>query len=740
MMENFTIICPPPNVTGELHLGHALIVAIQNFFVYSYRILGYKSYILPGFDHGGIGTQVMAMKKFGLEKKDPELFEKIREFANESKNAISNQMKILDLQADYRFEKYTFDSDHTEFVQDSFIKLYEMGLISKKKAIVNFDTILGTSISDLEVNYEERSTSLFFLQYELVGYNNQYIEVATTRPETIFADCALMVHPEDKRYLNFHAAKIPIIEKVIPILRDEYVDMNFGTGVLKVTPAHDINDWKLGKKYNLEPVNIINENGLITEDHFCNMTIIQARKKIIEELQCKSETIIQKFPINRTSGADVEYLLQEQWFLDMEKAAQLALVNFPKIEPTKWKENYIAWLKNIEPWCLSRNIIWGHKIPVWYNNSEYKVSKNSPGENWIQSTETIDTWFSSALWPLSYKKSFGIYPTDLLITAYDILFFWVARMIMLSLILDNSLPFKQVYINELIRDSKGRKMSKTKGNVLNPVEIIKKYNLDTLNFSFLSMISPNTKIKFSEDSLHESRKVITKIKSLYNYSQIRNNKGKKHEESCLIVDIYFQSRIVQLERSFRENLQNLQIHLIRQQVIDLLYEICDWLVEVDKIFHTCFSDIFQYFKKFLFPFFPDLMKEIGVEYIWSKYESQENDAFQSFKSVVTKVRHFKKSGIEVKIKNSKISPLICKLCNIEEHKNANFPYYEEMLFLNNLSPLQSELQILQKKFQKSERFFQSDIEKIDANLVFQKQQERQEILDEIKNLEAIINE
>ena len=736
MIQEFSIICPPPNVTGELHLGHALVVAVQNFFVYANRILGKNAFILPGYDHGGIGTQVTTMKKTNLTKNSPDLVNRIREFAEESKSAIKKQMEILQLQADKKYEKYTFDESHNELVKDSFIKLYEKGLIQRKHTLINFDTTIGTAVSDLEVVYKERDSKIFFINYETL--EGELVKVATTRPETIFADCALMVHPDDVRYSNLTKVRVPLTNREIPILRDNYVDMNFGTGVLKITPAHDINDWALGKKHSLQVINIINKEGNINiEDDISNplngMSVSQARKKIVEILQCESIPIKQKIPVNSSTGAVIEYLLQDQWFLDMKDAAILALEKSPIIEPQCWKENYVSWLQRIEPWCISRDIIWGHRIPVWYKDDQYKVCKDVPGEGWEQSNETLDTWFSSALWPLSYKKSFGIYPTDLLVTAYDILFFWVAKMIMMSLIIEGSLPFKSVYIHQLVRDKNGLKMSKTKGNVLNPIDIIEKHGLDTMNFALLSMLSPNTKIRFGEECLLESRKVVTKIKNLNNY--MTNRKDKL--ESFLMVDEYFRSRIIEVEKLFTQYIRDLQIHIVKQKVIELLYEICDWMVEIDKISQTCITEIYKHLKKLLFPFFPNLINSFGFENIWSNYESHDHASFTKLKSVISKIRYLKKHQIQVEIKINKMSEFICKFCNIESGNKGNFLYEGMILHLDKIEPLKKELDLLKEKQVRLERFFLNP-EKINIEFLNEKKQEIEIIKSEIKNLEAIL--
>jgi valyl-tRNA synthetase len=736
MTKDFTIICPPPNITGELHTGHALVIALQNFFVYSNRILGNNSFVLPGYDHGGIGTQVMAMKKGGITSEDPELFEKVKDFAEESKSSIKFQMEILNLQAEHKYENYTFDPFHSDFVRRSFIRLYDQGYIKREKKIVNFDTKMKTAISDLEVTYEERNAYLYYIAYEIDG---GAIEVATTRPETIFADCALAVHPDDKRYLNTPShARIPLTGKWIPIIRDSYVDMSFGTGVLKITPAHDKNDWDIGRRHSLDAINIIDAEGKITCDYgeINGLAVTDARKKIVGILGCKSIPIVHPVPISVSGGGLVEYLLQDQWFLDMKHAAEKAMCHYPQIEPEIWRENYLSWLKSIEPWCLSRNIVWGHRIPVWYLGDQHIVSLESPGEEWEMSKETLDTWFSSSLWPLSYKEKYGIYPTDLLITAYDILFFWVARMVMMSLLLDDSLPFHKVYIHQLVRDSNGVKMSKTRGNVVNPLDVINKHGLDAMNFALLSLVSPNSKIRFGDEALLESKKIMTKIRNLNNY--LNMDRQRETEETCPMLDSYFKSRLVGLEKKFRSRIEALQIHIIRHEIVDFLYELCDWMIEADKIFVTPVREIFFYFKKMLHPFFPKLVEEMSFKNEWSSYEENSSE-FPQIKNVITKIRHLKKLKVEVQIKNSLNSYFVSKMCGISEGKSGNFPCYGEVIHILNSHLLKKETYSLNKKLERLQSFFCHDTSKIDSVLVEKRRKEMEEIQLEIKSLEDIIN-
>jgi valyl-tRNA synthetase len=478
--QKFFILSPPPNVTGYLHIGHALTFAVQNFFVMAHKVFeNQKSFLILGFDHGGISTTYVASK---IHAKPT--FEQIKEIAMANKANIAKQFQQLKLLADPSLEGYTMDDFHYSLVQRAFVKFFNQGLIFRKKSIVSYDSQLQTVVSDLEIENREENGKLYTIKYELE--NGEYVEVCTSRPETIFADSALCVNPNDERYLHLigKRARIPIYGKWIPIIASELTDINFGTGILKITPAHSPIDFQIAEINKVsEMPNIIDTNGKL---YFDELTNVPQEMRKYEGLKCEEarkligssysyEEIQQQVPYSSKSDCRIEYITKEQWFLNVKSGAEMALKTELIIEPEMWKNNYISWLKNINPyWCISRQIVWGHRIPAWYKDNEVRVCIDSPGEGWIQDSDVLDTWFSSALWPLRYKEQHNLYPCDILVTAYDILFFWVARMVMVSLMYDATMPFKSVFIHDLVRDSKGKKMSKTNGNIHNSlIQIIK---------------------------------------------------------------------------------------------------------------------------------------------------------------------------------------------------------------------------------------------------------------------------
>lgn len=622
---------PPPNVSGKLHLGHFLNLTLADFFVRVRKVFfGDDAKIIPGYDHGGISTAVAALKNI-KDCKAEEKGELIRIFAEQSKEYIRSQFKKFNLIIDFDYEQYTLDDFYAQLVEKYFLKFKSMGLIYKSRGLVNYDSLLGTAVADLEVSHVLKKSKLYYLNYLLEKGGS--IKVATSRPETIFADAALAIHPEDEKYKNLTSkyAYIPIINKKIPIIKTELVDKNFGTGVLKITPAHDLLDKEIGESFSLISINIISEGKLNFKElieqnpdyfhikeikEFENLKITEAREKIVELLKLEFSIIDQKVPINEKSGGLIEYCLQEDWFFDMKKAARLALEKQPCFVPELWKNNYENWLKNIKPWCISRSISWGHKIP--------------------DDSKVLDTWFSSALWPIAYKEKFGIFPTSLLVTAYDIIFFWVARMNMLSLLLEEEIPFKTIFIHDLIRDSHGKKMSKTHGNVQDPFELIEKYGTDCCRLALLRTVSPNSNITYSEQAILDSRKVITKLINLANYinktSDTINNipneqKQKKKKksmadsektkelDSTMKLAEYFLNRTKQTLEKYKKFSENYEIHQICQMILNFLYEICDELVEYTKVrkeLLLTLKNIFSHILLMFYPFIPKTTEDLGV--------------------------------------------------------------------------------------------------------------------------------
>ena len=546
----FSIAIPPPNVTGNLHMGHALNNSLQDLLVRFYRMNGYETLWQPGTDHAGIATQAVVEKqllekgitrnKLGRNK----FIEEVWKWKNDSGDQILNQLKKLGCSCDWSRNRFTMDKDLSKAVTLTFVKLYQKKLIYKDTRLVNWDTKLETAISDLEVIQKEVQSNLYYIKYDVVGKNFQ-ITIATTRPETMLGDTAVAVNPKDTRYKNFIGKKIliPLVNREVNIIADDHVDMEQGSGALKVTPAHDFNDFEIGKRHKLDFINIFEKNGKINKNapkEFIGLESLEARTLIVKKLKEKKllekiENIKNVVPHGDRSNSVIEPLLTEQWFVNAKylakKAIELVKKKKTNFFPDNWSKSYFQWMNNIQPWCISRQLWWGHRIPAWYSKDkkifvaetedEAKKIANKFYKKKVElkrDPDVLDTWFSSALWPFATlgwpKKTYELnrfYPTSVLVTGFDIIFFWVARMMMMGKYLLNKEPFSKIYVHALVRDEKGQKMSKSKGNVIDPLEIINKYGADALRFTLISMAAPGRDVKLSEDRVKGYRNFLNKI-------------------------------------------------------------------------------------------------------------------------------------------------------------------------------------------------------------------------------------
>ena len=616
----YSIVIPPPNVTGVLHMGHALDETLQDILTRYHRMSGYETLWLPGTDHAGIATQNVVEKKLrerGLSRHDlgrEKFLDETWQWANDHKSAILDQCKRLGASFDRSRERFTFDKGCSDAVKEVFIKLYEKGLIYKGKYIVNWCPRCQSAISDVETEYATEQGHMWEISYPLKGESGAII-VATTRPETIFGDVAIAVHPSDHKYSELigKTVIIPLSGREIPIIADEYVDKSFGTGAVKITPAHDPNDFEVGKRHGLSPVWVIDEEGRMkacgaVPPELHGLDRYEAREKIIGMLSYNNfllRTRDHEHNVGKCQrcGTTIEPLLSEQWFVKMEPLAKEAIAAVKdgriKFVPERWEKNYLGWMENIRDWCISRQLWWGHQIPAYYHNQtgEMVVAKENPDPSmYTQDSDVLDTWFSSGLWPFStmgwpdtesedFKK---FYPTSVLVTGFDIIFFWVARMITMGLEFTGKAPFPVVYIHGLIRDEKGQKMSKSKGNTIDPVKIIDKYGSDALRFTMTSLCTYGGQdIKISDERFEYGRNFANKI---WNASRfvLMNLEGVDNKEidfdNLTIADKWILDKLNSTAKEINDNIKDYRIGETAHVLYDFFWNsYCDWYVEIAKI-------------------------------------------------------------------------------------------------------------------------------------------------------------
>ena len=618
--EPYSIVIPPPNVTGVLHMGHALDETLQDILIRYHRMSGYETLWVPGTDHAGIATQNVVEKQLreqGISRYDlgrDKFLEKTWEWANAHKSRILDQCKRLGASFDRTRERFTFDEGCSDAVKEVFVRLYEKGLIYKGKYIVNWCPRCRSAISDVETEYATEQGHLWEISYPLKNESGAII-VATTRPETIFGDVAIAVHPDDRKYSELvgKTVVIPLSGREIPIIADEYVDRNFGTGAVKITPAHDPNDYEVGKRHGLAPIWVIDEEAKMiacgeVPPKYHGLDRYEARKAIIGDLSYQNFLLRTKEHEHNVGkcqrcGTTIEPLLSEQWFVKMKPLAQEAIKAVKdgriKFIPERWEKNYLGWMENIRDWCISRQLWWGHQIPAYHNKKSGAmiVAKENPDpELWEQETDVLDTWFSSGLWPFStmgwpntdsedFKK---FYPTTTLVTGFDIIFFWVARMITMGLEFTGKAPFSTVYIHGLIRDEKGQKMSKSKGNTIDPVVIIDKYGCDALRFTMTSLCTYGGQdIKISDERFEYGRNFANKI---WNASRfvLMNLEGVDDNDidfnALTIADKWILDKLNSVAKEVNEDIKNYRIGETAHVLYDFFWNsYCDWYVEIAKI-------------------------------------------------------------------------------------------------------------------------------------------------------------
>ncbi|BAB06757.1 valine--tRNA ligase [Halalkalibacterium halodurans] len=615
----YTIVIPPPNVTGKLHLGHAWDTALQDILSRLKRMQGYDTLWLPGMDHAGIATQAKVEAKLREEGKSRydlgrEAFvEKTWEWKEEYADFIRQQWAKLGLSLDYSRERFTLDEGLSKAVREVFVKLYEKGLIYRGEYIINWDPVTKTALSDIEVIYKDVQGYFYHMKYPLADGDGA-IEVATTRPETMLGDTAVAVHPEDERYQHLigKMVKLPITGREIPIVADDYVDMEFGSGAVKITPAHDPNDFEIGNRHNLPRILVMNEDGTMNEKagQYEGMDRFECRKQIVKDLQeqgvlFKIEEHVHSVGHSERSGAVVEPYLSTQWFVKMKPLAEQAIelqttenkVNFV---PDRFEKTYLRWMENIRDWCISRQLWWGHRIPAWYHKEtgEVYVGHEAPQDidNWKQDEDVLDTWFSSALWPFStmgwpdeeapdYKR---YYSTDALVTGYDIIFFWVSRMIFQGLEFTGQPPFKDVLIHGLVRDAEGQKMSKSLGNGVDPMEVIDKYGADALRFFLATGSSPGNDLRFYWEKVESTWNFGNKIWNASRFA-LMNMDGMSYDEIDLtgeksIADQWILTRLQETIETVTRLIDAYEFGEVGRHLYNFIWDdLCDWYIEMAKL-------------------------------------------------------------------------------------------------------------------------------------------------------------
>ena len=735
----FTIVMPPPNITGQLHMGHALDNTMQDILIRYKRMQGYEALWQPGTDHAAIATEVKVINKLkeeGISKEDlgrEGFLEKCWDWKKEYGSRIIKQLHKLGSSADWDRERFTMDEGCSEAVLEVFCKLYEKGYIYKGSRIINWCPVCQTSISDAEVEHVEQEGFFWHINYPVVGEPGRFVEIATTRPETLLGDTAVAVNPNDDRYKDLvgKMLKLPLTDREIPVIADEYVDMEFGTGCVKITPAHDPNDFEVGKRHNLEEIVIMNDDATINvPGPYFGMDRYVARKAMVEDLD-KQGLLVKVVPHVHSVGTHdrckttVEPMVKQQWFVKMDEMAKPAIEALKTGQlgfvPESFGKTYLHWLEGIRDWCISRQLWWGHRIPAYYcqDCGEIVVAKEMPKtcpkcgkSHFKQDEDTLDTWFSSALWPFSTlgwpKKTEEMeyfYPTDVLVTGYDIIFFWVVRMVFSGIEQTGKCPFHTVLIHGLVRDSQGRKMSKSLGNGIDPLEVIDKYGADALRMTLITGNAPGNDMRFYWERVENSRNFANKVWNASRFIMMNIEKApeaKAEIEDLTLADKWILSKVNTLAKDVTENLDKYELGIGLQKVYDFIWEeFCDWYIEMVKprlyddqdttkaaAIWTLKTVLIQALK-LLHPFMPFITEEIFCNLqdeeesimisSWPVYRqewnfAQEEKAVEAIKEAVRSIRNVRTSMNVPPSKKAKVFVVSenQELLDIFEHSKSFF--------------------------------------------------------------------
>ena len=764
--ENYCIMMPPPNVTGKLHMGHALDGTLQDILIRYKRMRGYRTLWLPGTDHASISTEMKIVQKLKSEGKTKhdlgreKFIEEAWDWTRLYGGTIEKQQRKLGCSCDWDRKRFTLDEGMSEAVLEQFVNLYNKGLIYKGKRMVNWCTSCNTSISDAEVEYHEEASHLWHIRYQIKGEENKYVIVATTRPETMLGDTAVAVHPDDERYKDIvgKTCILPIMNKEIPIIADTFVEKEFGTGCVKITPAHDMNDYQAGLRHNLEIVEVFDENFKMGNlyPEYEGMDLLTARNKIVEKLKeigalVKEEEYVHNVGKCERCKSTIEPKISEQWFVKMKPLAEPAIKavrnDDVKFIPKRYEKTYFNWMENIQDWCISRQLWWGHRIPAYYCKEcgHINVSKTAPekcskcGSTHLeQDLDTLDTWFSSALWPFStlgwphYTEDLkDFYPTNVLVTGYDIIFFWVARMVFSGLELMKEKPFSDVLIHGIVRDSQGRKMSKTLGNGIDPIDVIDEYGTDSLRFSLISGTTAGNDIRYMPEKLEQASNFANKIwnagkfitNSLEDDDKIKefckevyDKKTQKYNSDLLkIEDKWILNKFDKLVADVSKNIDNYDLGIALDKIYSFIWnEFCDWYIEMVKprIYsdneedRVAVSDILNHVfgssLKLLHPFMPFVTSEIYdklVKYndkdlMMSKWPTikenfmfeKEENFIEKLKKLIVEIRNIR---TKMNVHPSKKSKLLIVRNSIEEKIKETEPFLLKLGFANEIKFIDS---------------------------------------------------
>lgn len=810
--EPFCIVIPPPNVTGKLHIGHAWDVTIQDIIIRYKRMQGYDCLWLPGMDHAGIATQSKVDKRLrdqGIKPREMSREDWLKQawaWKDEYAETIHEQWAKMGISVDYSKERFTLDEGLNRAVNEVFIRLYNKGLIYRGERIINWDPEQMTALSTEEVIYKEDKGAFYHIKYFIEG-TDDYLDIATTRPETLFGDTAVAVNPKDKRYKHLIGKNVilPVVNKLIPIVGDEHADPEFGTGVVKITPAHDPNDFEVGNRHNLERIVVMNPDATMNENagKYKGLTREECREQLVKDLE-KEKLLIRIEPMvhsvghSERSNAVVEPYLSKQWFVKMRPLADRVLENQKNKEtkvnfvPPRYEKTMNHWMEITYDWCISRQLWWGHRIPAWYKGDEIKVQVECPGKDWVQDPDVLDTWFSSALWPFStlgWPDKTDLleryFPNNVLVTAYDIIPFWVNRMTFQGLEFMNERPFKDCLIHGLIRDKEGRKMSKSLGNGVDPMDVIDEYGCDALRYFLTTNSAPGMDLRYDEDKVKSSWNFINKLWNASRFVLMNIEDLKKrtiNEDELTLYDKWILTKKNQLIKNVIKNMDKYEFHNVGNELYSFIWEdFCDWYIELTKsnmteTTKTVLLDTLTDILKLLHPFMPYVTEEIYQKLpikdaesimissypIYNKKDiyKEESEELESILEDIVAVRNLKASNkitkealVNFECKNEKLIPIYASQLKITEDnltsddpdnmvscnyksQNITITYFFEEAHVDEKA-IEEEINKLKSSIERREKLLSNEnyVNKAPANIV---ELDRKKLAEEKEKLEKLL--